>query len=163
MEADYRLYRALIEEKNTFAHLMQYYFYDFSEFVDMDVEDDGLYGSYPYLDSYWMEPGVRFPYLMKVNGKNAGFALVRQIQTREKTYFSMAEFFIMKKYRRSGVGKRAAMELFDLHPGAWEVFQLETNLPAQRFWNKVISEYTLGVFTERDGQGRKTQVFKSGG
>lgn len=163
MEVEYRLYPALIEEKNTIAHLMQYYFYDFSEFVDMDVEDDGLYGSYPYLDSYWMEPGVRFPYLMKVNGKNSGFALVRQIQTREKTYFSMAEFFIMKKYRRSGVGKRAAMELFDLHPGAWEVFQLETNMPAQRFWNKVISDYTNGEFTERDDQGRKTQVFVSGG
>ncbi|UNK20966.1 GNAT family N-acetyltransferase [Paenibacillus sp. N3/727] len=159
---DYKLYLAAKDEKDIFANLMQYYFYDFSEFIDIDVEGDGQFDYYPHLDSYWSETAIRFPYLLKINGKYAGFALVRQIQTEEKTYFSMAEFFIMKKYRRSGVGKQVAKELFDLHPGAWEVFQLATNIPAQRFWTKVISEYTKSEYQEHDDNGKKTQKFISG-
>lgn len=160
--ASAEIYAAPLEEKETIFNLMQFYSYDFSEFIDMDVEDGGLYASYPYLDDYWTEPEIRFPYLIKLNGRIAGFALVRKIQTIEKTFFSMAEFFVMKKYRRLGIGKQAAIALFDLHPGAWEVFQLETNIPAQYFWNKIISEYTRDQYTERVEQGEKTQVFVTG-
>lgn len=156
------IYAAPIKEKETILNLIQFYSYDFSEFMDMDVEDNGLYASYPYMDDYWTEPGVRFPYLIKCNGRMAGFALVRKIQTAQKTFFSMAEFFVTKKYRRLGVGKKAAIALFDLHSGAWEVFQLKTNSPAQNFWKKVISEYTNDQYIEHDEQGEKTQAFIAG-
>ncbi|WP_422656708.1 GNAT family N-acetyltransferase [Paenibacillus sp. EC2-1] len=156
------VYAAPVNEKETISNLMHFYAYDFSEYMDMDIEEDGLYAPYPYLNDYWTEPDFRFPYLFKVNGKHAGFALVRKIQTAEKTFFSMAEFFVMKKYRRQGVGKLAAIALFDLHSSPWEVFQLKTNIPAQHFWNKVISEYARGQYTEHDEQGDKTQAFVAG-
>ena len=54
----------------------------------------------------------------------------------------------MKKYRKEGIGKQAAFYLFDLFPGTWEVAELETNLPAQIFWRKVISEYTDNNYLE---------------
>jgi len=31
---------------------MQFYIYDFSEFVRHDVEEDGLFAAYPLLDEY---------------------------------------------------------------------------------------------------------------
>ena len=33
---------------------------------------------------------------------------------------TIAEFFILRKYRRQGVGDMAARHVFDLFPGPWE-------------------------------------------
>jgi predicted acetyltransferase len=55
----------------------------------------------------------------------------------------MEEFFVMKKYRKSGVGKQTAFYLFDLFPGKWEVAQIKANIPARKFRMKVISDYTI--------------------
>ena len=54
----------------------------------------------------------------------------------------------MKKYRKEGIGKQAAFHIFDLFQGVWEVAELETNLPAQKFWRKTISEYTNNEYVE---------------
>lgn len=63
---------------------------------------------------------------------------------------SIAEFFILRRYRRSGVGAEAARQIFNaLPPGKWVVAQTLTNTPAQRFWRAVIGAYTEGRFSER--------------
>jgi predicted acetyltransferase len=158
---DFELIKASKEDKDILANLMQFYFYDFSEFVKCDVEDSGLFGTYPHLEDYWKEKNHRFPYLVKQDGKYVGFVLVRLIESAERNYFSIAEFFIMKKYRRTGLGKTIAMKLFNLHKGQWEVFQILTNEPAQVFWRQVIKEYTNGEFKERIESGRRIQDFVS--
>jgi predicted acetyltransferase len=59
----------------------------------------------------------------------AGFALLKR-----GTYFpgqvdndgcgmQVAEFFVMKGFRRQGVGTQAAINLFDRFPGRWEIAQ----------------------------------------
>ncbi len=58
----------------------------------------------------------------------------------------IAEFFVMKKYRQKGVGRAAAMKIFDMFHGGWEVSQWVNNLSAQNFWRKVISAYTNGKY-----------------
>lgn len=45
----------------------------------------------------------------------------------------------MKKYRKKGIGKAAAMMIFDMFHGGWEVSQWINNVPAQNFWGKVIA------------------------
>jgi predicted acetyltransferase len=157
---NYELIKATINDKEILKNLMQFYFYDFSEYVEAHLEENGLFGAYKYLDEYWTEDS-RFPYLVKLNGSYAGFALVRLVHSEEKTYYSIAEFFIMKKYRRTGLGKLVAHDIFNLYKGQWEVFQIEKNVPAQHFWRKVIDEYTNGAFTEKLEEGQVTQVFVS--
>lgn len=142
-------------------NLMQFYMYDFSEYIDYDVEDDGFYTPYPDLDDYRNEGAGNFPFIIKKNEKYIGFALVKKHQSFEK-YFSIAEFFIMKKHRRSGIGKAAAKQLFKLYQGDWQVRQRENNIPAQQFWRNVINDYTNGDFTERIEDKRTVQDFKSG-
>ena len=149
-------------DKSVISNLMQFYIYDFSEFIDFDVEEDGLFGAYPGLEDYWKDGNDRFPYIIKQDEKYAGFALVRFIQSGNQNYFSIAEFFIMKKYRRKKIGSAVAMELFDLHKGPWEVHQKESNKPARLFWKKIIYEYAGGRFTERLENGRWIQDFISG-
>ncbi|WP_353047771.1 GNAT family N-acetyltransferase [Planococcus sp. ISL-109] len=143
------IFQPTIEQKDVLRNLMELYQYDFSEFEAEDIDEDGLYG-YKHLDYYWTIP-THFPFLIKVDGKIAGFALVREIASEDSncsSYLKICEFFIMKKYRKQGTGKQAAFYLFDLFLGVWEVAELETNLPAQRFWRKVISEYTNNNYSE---------------
>lgn len=161
MNLDYNIRKIPLSEKQTLQNLMQFYFYDFSEFVEAHVGEDGLFGSYPYLDDYWSEPDHRFPYLLELDGRLAGFVLVRWIETEEKNYFSIAEFFVMKKYRRFGLGKQVAKSIFELHKGEWEVFQIEKNAPAQSFWKNVIHEFTDGDYTESIKSGKVIQRFVS--
>lgn len=146
------------EHKEVISNLMQFYMYDFSEYVDMDVAENGLFNAYPGIEGYWEEKSGKFPYLIQKEAQYAGFALVKTVND----YFSIAEFFILKKYRRQGIGGIAATQLFNLHKGEWEVHQRERNVPAQLFWRKIIAEYTNGQFFERSENGRKIQQFRSG-
>jgi predicted acetyltransferase len=153
----YEIIKAGKGHKEALQNLLQFYIYDFSEFIDAHVEENGRFRDYP-LDGYWTEEG-HFPYMIKLDGRYAGFVLV----TEDSESLSIAEFFIMKKYRREGLGKQVAKDIFGLHRGRWEIFQIEKNKPAQAFWRSVIKEYTGGEFTEREDEHKRViQEFFSG-
>jgi predicted acetyltransferase len=139
---------ASIEQKPVLERLYQLYLYDFSEFEGSDVNQDGLF-EYKYLGLYWTEPG-RFPFLIYIEDNIAGFVLVKSHTCLQKKRESkeIGEFFVMRKYRRQGIGKMVAFYIFDKFSGKWEVRQMNTNIAAQRFWRSVIGEYTEGNFTE---------------
>ncbi|MCL2407002.1 MAG: GNAT family N-acetyltransferase [Defluviitaleaceae bacterium] len=132
--------------KPVLRQLIELYEYDFTEFEDNDVDEHGFFG-YRYLDHYWTDEH-RHPYLVKVDGKYAGFVLVNKhcYYTNDENTHTIAEFFIMRKYRRTGVGSIAARFVFDLFPGMWEVRVMSENKPALPFWRKVINEYTNGKY-----------------
>jgi predicted acetyltransferase len=65
--------------------------------------------------------------------------------------WSVSEFFVMRKYRRQGIGKQVAATVFDMFSGKWEIFQHEANIPSYRFWESVVQEYTGGRFETVDG------------
>jgi predicted acetyltransferase len=141
------------QELTTLRNLFELYSHDFSEIDGADVDESGLYG-YNFLDLYWTDPN-RFPFLIRVDGRLAGFVLVRKDSYFPEIEASgsglswlIAEFFVMRKYRRMGIGKLAARELFDRFPGRWEVAQIEGNDAALLFWRKVIGEYTGGQYSE---------------
>ncbi|MDQ0859265.1 GNAT family N-acetyltransferase [Bacillus sp. V2I10] len=155
---EFSLKIADFSERTIVENLLQYYSYDFTEFNHNRVNDQGRFNDYPYFENYWTEIG-RYPYLIKVREEYAGFVMVRY--DASGNYFSMAEFFIMKKFRQSGLGKKIAHNVFQLHSGKWEVLQVEKNKPAQSFWRKVIGEFTAGDYTERMVNGRVIQTFCS--
>lgn len=128
----------LEEEKTILSQLIELYEYDFSEYENTDVNALGLYG-YSYLDYYWTEP-KRYAYFIKVDGKLAGFVMVCghcYVSKDEDTLF-MAEFFVMRKYRKHGIGKMAAKKVLDLHKGKWELTVHPKNPVSIKFWNRVI-------------------------
>lgn len=149
------------EHTTVLEHLMQFYMYDFSVYTHHDVGGNGLFAAYPGLESYWDSRNNKFPYIIKKDDKYVGFALVKFIEEADRSYFSIAEFFILQKYRRGGAGKAMAMQLFTLHKGPWEVFQMNSNKPAQLFWNKVIEAFTKGNFTQYAEDGKQIQRFES--
>jgi len=135
------------DEQAILQHLIEFYQYDFSEFDGTDVDANGIYG-YGYLDDYWSKPH-RYPLLVRVDHHLAGFVLVNDYVYHPTSSRSIAEFFVMRKYRRRGVGRTVACTVFDQLPGRWEVRQLQENRGAQTFWRTVIDEYTRGEYTEQ--------------
>lgn len=137
-----------ILQKSVLRNLLELYAYDFTEFIPDDVDCHGLYG-YKYLDHYWTEAG-RHPFVINIDEKIAGFVLVRNYYNSDlkDSVNSIAEFFVMRKYRKRGIGKEAAFRMFTLFPGIWEVAEVEENRPAQGFWRKIIHAYTQGNFEE---------------
>lgn len=131
VSAPVEVIEAGIAEKPVLGRLLELYQHDFSEFHAADVDADGLYG-YRYLDNYWTDP-ERHPFLFRVDAHWAGFALVRAGVPHD-----MAEFFVMRKYRRLGVGQQAARAVFSRFPGEWQVRQERTNAAATRFWRAAI-------------------------
>lgn len=92
------------------------------------------------------------PFLVYSDEHIAGFVLlgIRSVLGRDRDTRSVAEFFIMRKYRRMGIGRKVAFQLFDRFRGAWEVFQTRENLAARAFWAAGIGEYTDGDFEKTD-------------
>lgn len=63
-----------------------------------------------------------------------------------ETDFQMSEFFVLYKYRRSGVGKQAVFQILDMHKGRWQLKRHPANTASVYFWDHVIDEYTKGCF-----------------
>jgi predicted acetyltransferase len=140
--------RATLDQRPVVRHLSEFYMYDFSE-MDPETEIND-FGTFDYgIDRYWQEHH-RFPFLVRVDGKLAGFALVKRgaYLSEDPDMMDMAEFFIMRRHRRRGVGSYVATYIFDLFPAKWEVRQIRTNPNALEFWRTVIDKYTDGRYEE---------------
>lgn len=92
-------------------------------------------------------------YVIRADGTPAGFAIVLADRNHlvPDVEFELMDFYIAPKYRRQGVGSAAARQIFDTRRGAWQLFILEKNEPARRFWRKLVGEYTSGDFQELNG------------
>ena len=135
--------RALIEG------LLQFYIYDFAEMYGpddgFDLGADGRYEPYPYVASYWRDAD-RWPLIIRCGGKPAGFILLNTVSHRGVAIDrAVAEFFVMRTYRRAGVGAFAARSVFTRYPGRWELAIAAPNAGARRFWPNVVNG-TPGVW-----------------
>ncbi|TSB47549.1 GNAT family N-acetyltransferase [Alkalicoccobacillus porphyridii] len=136
---------------------MQFYIYEFSEYLDdINIEGNGKFEPFK-LDGYWSEQHLT-PLFIKVDQQLAGFVLLEA--TSDSSPNSINEFFVLKPYTRKGIGRKAAFEVFKRWRGNWVVAQLKENKPAQAFWKKVIHEYTNGEYeTLEDHEKRSIQSF----
>ena len=139
---------ASADDKARLLALLELYVYDFSEILGIDVGDDGRFRP-PAIDVYFADPRCH-AFLVRVDGKLAGFALVQQRSrlSGDEGVCDVAQFFVMRKYRRSGVGERVAAWLFDRFRGPWEVREEAKNHAATAFWRRAIHRYTGGRFEE---------------
>lgn len=135
---------AKITEKKILANLLELYAYEFTAFWDFDLGDDGFYG-YEHLDQYWTDPN-RFPFLVYVDGKIAGFVFVQKGSpiSEEPDVFDISEFFILQKYKQKKIGSFVAVKIWEMFKGAWQVRVLIENTIASAFWSKTIQHFTHG-------------------
>jgi predicted acetyltransferase len=145
------------------SNLLELYIHDLSAaFPDIELGADGRFG-YSALALYWAQPERRFPFLIKRGAQVAGFVLVTRGSpaSDDPNVFDVAEFFVLRRYRRSGVGRQAATLLWTRFPGNWIVRVFEGNPRAMLFWSRVIEAFTGKAVTvlQRPGYPPAWRVF----
>ena len=145
------------------ANLLELYIHDLSAaFPHIELGVDGRFGYEP-LPRYWSEPERRFPFLIRSGPRAAGFALVSRGSpaSEDPNVFDVAEFFVLRRHRSSGVGREAVFQVWDRLPGRWTVRVSERNAAAIPFWERVITEYTRGAHavSHRPGPTSTWRVF----
>lgn len=129
------------EQESTIANLLELYAHDFSEFHHLELSANGRFG-YKDLPLYWKEAD-HYPFLIRVEGRLAGLALVKSGSRGSETgaSSSMKEFFIVRAYRRQGFGMKAAHELWRMFPGWWEVRVMKSNRTGVKFWPRATTTF----------------------
>jgi predicted acetyltransferase len=144
------------------SNLLELYAHDLSEAFALELGADGRFG-YEKLPLYWSEPERRFPFLIRRGTRVVGFAMVTRGSpaSDDPDDFDVAEFFVVRRHRRSGVGRQAAFLLWDGFAVHWIVRVSEGNHSGRHFWASVIAEYTSGALVEttRPGSPHAWRVF----
>ena len=154
-----RIHAADHTEQVVLRNLLELYVHDMSEsFSFVELGADGRFG-YPDLAAYWTEPATRFAFLIKEGGKIAGFVLVTvgSPAAEEPDVYDVTEFFVLRGYRRSGVGRRAALRLWQQLLGEWTVRSSESTPGALAFWRDVVAELTGGAAKTSSWSGKTSQ------
>jgi predicted acetyltransferase len=133
------------------ANLLELYVHDVSDvFTQVELGADGRFG-YAKLPLYFSEPERRFAFVIRHDGRVAGFVLATlgSPAAPEPDVYDVAEFFVLKRYRGARVGAAAAGELWRRLPGKWTVRVAERNIGALAFWSRTVTGFTRGTARER--------------
>jgi predicted acetyltransferase len=140
--SEIKLIHAKEEHFSVLSNLSKYYTYDVSEFASelygYEIGPDGNYAE--CVKEYWEDPTIN-SILLQVDDEWAGFALVKTHTNTDKTHHEIAEFFVVRKFRRNGIATLFAHRVFDTYPGNWEVNVWPGNPVAVAFWGKAISKH----------------------
>jgi predicted acetyltransferase len=146
---------ATADDAGLLSNLLELYIHDLSAvFASVELGADGRFG-YEKLALYWSEPERHFPFLIRWDSRVVGFALVTRGSpvSDDPNVLDVAEFFVLRRYRRSGVGRHAAMLLWTRLPGNW-IVRASAGVPgAVPFWRGVVAEFTSGAATELERPG----------
>lgn len=144
--------QATIGDYPCIQNMARFYVYDISRECgsissDWAIPENGLYECFDF-KNYFTDPS-RKAYLIKVYDEMAGFVLLDNEVKDPRNTINMGEFFIIAKFQGVGIATRVAKEIWNMHPGRWEVSVIPSNKSALKFWEKAISEFTYGVFNRK--------------
>jgi predicted acetyltransferase len=126
------------------VRLGQLYLHDLSAVEAWEIDESGSFGE-DDLDGCWTDPR-RHPFVIRANGQVAGFAIVDEGSdvSADPHVSDMAELFVLRRWRRQGVGREATRQLLALFPGRWEVRPFPGYRAGEEFWARVCHEYAEG-------------------
>ena len=139
------LHAAQRDELETIESLMQFYTYDFSEWLPLQLGEHGFFNIQPLTD-YWRHPSTQ-AFLIRVDGELAGFVTVDDDTHLPGAQFNMGYLFVSRRFRGQGVATFVASTLLSQLPGQWQIFHIDANQPARLFWASVIDDLTGGTYT----------------
>ncbi|UVJ46500.1 GNAT family N-acetyltransferase [Pseudomonas sp. LS1212] len=118
----------------------QFYAYESSDWEQEDVEVDGrFYIHDAHLARYWQEPQWSAN-LILVDGFIAGFLLIERSELPGLQALELADLFILKKYRRLGIGRALATQVLTSGEHAWLVRFYQQDETARSFWRAVLDD-----------------------
>ncbi|BFT63977.1 GNAT family N-acetyltransferase [Pseudomonas moorei] len=139
------LHAAQRDDLETIECLMQFYTYDFSEWMPLKLAEHGLFNILPLTD-YWRKPSTR-AFLIRVDGELAGFVTVDDETHLPGAEHNIGYLFVARRFRGRGVAKFVVSTLLSRFPGQWQIFHIEVNQPARLFWAAVMPDLVAEGFT----------------
>jgi predicted acetyltransferase len=148
MSVHVQLAPLLPEDRPALASLLQLYLHDFSELLGDLPRADGRFDAGP-LERFGTDSG-QHAFLIRCDAALAGFALAAlgSRVSGDPSVMDVAEFFVVRGARRTGVGRAAACALFARFPGAWEVRVMRANERALAFWRDAVGVFARGGVAE---------------
>ncbi|MDP3706315.1 MAG: GNAT family N-acetyltransferase [Legionellaceae bacterium] len=146
-----QLIPATLDDYPAIQNMARFYVYEMSRECGLNSADwacpaDGLYESFDF-KHYFIDPNRR-AYLVKVDGELAGFALLYQTGEQPNMLWHIGEFFILARFQNRGIGRTVTQQVWQQHPGAWEVTVIPENQRALQFWRKAITATVNHNFLE---------------
>jgi len=90
------------------------------------------------------------PYFIKVEGELAGFVTVDDDVQHKDSHHNIGYFFVAKRFRGQGVGRAVVGKLVGCFSGVWEIYFVDRNLGAAKFWNSLIPTATAEKYSKQD-------------
>ena len=126
------------EDAELIRNLYQYSAYESSDWEQEDVEADGsFYIHDEHLARYWHDPQWSANLLL-VDGYIAGFLLIEGSELPGIEALELADLFILKRYRRKGIGRAIASQVLCSGEANWLVRFYDQDEVSQAFWRTVL-------------------------
>ncbi len=100
--------------------------------LDQSEEKNKSINPAEILKNYWAQSPI-WPYLMIVGDEVAGFCMLRHYPGEFET-IDIDQYYVVKTFRRQGVGIKSLTMLVKMHPGNWLIRVLKPNDGAFKFW-----------------------------
>lgn len=95
----------------------------------------------------YFEDGYYIPFIIEQNTETIGFFVIGKKENKHPDADNfLAEYYIIPKFRRQGIGKDIAKRILKQYGTKWSLFVLAENVQAYSFWESVINE--IGSFIE---------------
>ncbi|MCO7521855.1 MULTISPECIES: GNAT family N-acetyltransferase [unclassified Pseudomonas] len=133
------------EHADLVRNLYQFYAYESSDWEQEDIEADGrFYIHEPHFQRYWQSADWSAS-LILVDGFIAGFVLVERSELPGIDALELADLFVLKKYRRLGVGQAVARQFLSEGPHDWLLRCHGDDAPALAFCQAVVADLSRPV------------------
>jgi predicted acetyltransferase len=157
--------RASAVDREWLINVYPLYLHDLSEFDDhyYTLNEQGLWEP-DYLPS-WLDEGTDHPLIISESGGRVGLALVNESPSpylMPGIRYRLSEFFVLRKYRRCGFGRRSALALLDQFRGRWQLSVLPRNRPGICFWRTIMADYPGSICQQATKSSDVLYLFDTG-
>ncbi len=157
--------RASAVDQEWLINVYPLYLHDLSEFDDHYYTlNQRVLWEPDYLPN-WLEEDRDHSLIISESGCRVGFALVNEAPSpylMPGIRYRLPEFFVLRKYRRCGLGRRSGLALLDQFRGRWQLSVLPRNGPAICFWRSILADYPGGLCPEATESGDVLYLFDTG-
>ncbi len=141
MDEQVRLQKVTEADRQTLWNLLQYMLFETSPSGKNVARADGSF-EYKYFDDYFTDDDREAYFIKALDGELMGFVMINKHLQKVSDGHAIAEFLILPRFRRKGIGREVARRCFEMHPGNWEVGPADGSESAYRFWKNVIDGIT---------------------
>ena len=132
--------RAGIGDAKLLFRLLQLYYFDATRWSGEDILDTGLYDSEEAGVRAYLDPsGDDAAYLLKADGKVAGFVLVEPVPFEGGRIAEFADLFVLPKYRGRGLATEAVRRIVLASEHPWLIAVFRGDEDALRYWRSAFA------------------------